>query len=161
MCSMPRQFRPQVGAVEASEPQGPGGYGRIRTADHLKFEIGNDVCKWKRRVLEKTSIAEATKFLRAEEHEDDGAASSAAGGKNVCQREDGSSSGCVIIGAVVDAVAVDGWANAKMVEMRREQDDLAGQVRAWKDRDRIPGFPSRRVFEFREVLLNPWRQGSW
>ena len=67
----------EVGAVEAGKPERSSGDRRVRTADHLELEIGDDAGERDGRMREKGAVAEAAKLLRAEEGEDDGAAAGA------------------------------------------------------------------------------------
>ncbi len=80
-----------------------------------------------------------------------------AGGEKAGEGEDGGGSGGIVVGAVVDGVAVDCGADAEMVEMGGEQDDLVGQRGAAEDGDGVPGLLAWSVFELREVLLEAWR----
>ncbi len=104
--------------------------------------------EWDGRIGRKRGAAEAAEFLGAEEGEDDGAPGARAGGKCVGEGEDGSGAGGIVVGAVVDGIAGGvGRADAKVVEMRGEQDDFGGQRGAAEDGDGVPGFGARRVLE--------------
>ena len=134
------EFGAEVGALEAGEPEGAGGDGGIGAADHLELEIGDDAGERDGRMREEGAVAEAPDLLRAEEGEDDGAARAWAGGEDVGEGEDGGGAGGVVVGAVVDGVSgcVCG-ADAEVVEMGGEQDDLRGLSRCrgeWRWRSR-------------------------
>ncbi len=154
-----REFRPEVGPVEAGEPEGVGRNGGIGTADHLEFEVGNDGRQRDRRVCEEGSIAEAAKFLRTEEREDDGPARTLAASERVRKGQDGGGAGGVVVGAVVDSVAGGvGWADAEMVEMCGEEHDLIGEIRAAEDADGVPRIEAWRIFKSGDALLHTRRQ---
>ena len=79
-----------------------------------------------------------------------------ASGEDVRQREDGGSAGGVVVGAVVVGVAGRvGGADAEVVEMRGQQDDLVGRGAAAQNADGVPGLFARHVLELREALLHP------
>ncbi len=83
-----------------------------------------------RRVGEEGAGAEASDLLRAEEGEDDRAFGTGASGEDVGESQDGGGAGGVVVGTVVDSVAVGGGRGyAEMVEMGGEQDDLILELR--------------------------------
>ena len=154
-----RQFGAEVGAVEAGEPERVGGDGGIGPADHFEFEVGDDGGQRHGRVGEEAGVAEAAKLFRAEEREDDGAARARARGERVGQGEHGGGAGGVVVGAVVDAIAGGvGWADAEVIEVRGQQDDLAGGIAAAEDGDGVPGLGAGGVFKTGKMLLHRWRQ---
>ena len=149
------EFGAERGAVEAGEPESVGGNGGVGAADHLEFEVGDDGGERDGRMREEGGVAEAANLLRAEEGEDDGAARARTGGEGVGEREHGGSAGGVVVGAVVDGVAGGvGGADAEVVEVRGEQDDLV-----WRG-----SVPRRMAMAFqvsvRGVFSN-WERRCW
>jgi len=149
-----RQFGAKVRAVEAGEPEGSCGDCRVGSADHLELEVGDYAGEGDWRVREEGSVAEAAKFFRAEECEDDGASGAWAGGEDVGQGQYGSGAGCVVVGSVVVHVTgCVGGADAEMIEVRGEEDDLFGRGGSAQDGDCVPGLFSWDVLEFCDALL--------
>jgi len=144
-CAVLGQSCAEVGALVASEPEGAVGQERVGSANHLELEVGGDFVERQWGVVEEVSVAEAAEFLRPEEDEEDGAAGSGAVGEGAGELEDGGGAGGIVIGAVEDAVAVDGVADAEVVEMGGEEDDFFGGGRrggvlgAAEEGDGIPG----------------------
>ncbi len=79
MGAMFGEFRAEVGAFEAGEPERSGGDRWVGPADHLELEVGDDAGERDRRVREEGAVAKATNLFRAEECEDDGATRARAG----------------------------------------------------------------------------------
>ncbi len=104
-------------------------------------------------------VAVASDLFGPEEGEDDGAAWARAVGEDVSQREDGGGSGSIVVGAVVEVVAMDGGADAEVVEVRGEEYDLVGGRAAAQDGDGVPCLFAGGVFELRELLLEA--RGEW
>ena len=111
----------EVRALVSGEPEIACRDGRIRTADHFKFKIGDDVVERDRRVLDEVAVAEASDFFRTEEREDDGALWALALAERAGEFYDRGGAGGVIVGSVINRVAVDAGADAEVVEVRREQ----------------------------------------
>src|SRR5579859_7687283 len=106
------QFRAKIAAVEAGEPEFVRLYRGISAADHFKFQVGNNVLEWYRRMLKKVLIALAARLLAAEEDEEHRALWGFFMGKGARQLQYGDAAGSIVVGAVVDAVAVHRLANA-------------------------------------------------
>src|SRR5438270_6249384 len=98
--AMFRQLRAEIAAVEAGEPEFVGLYRGISAADHLKFQVGNNVFERHRRMLEKILVALAAGLLASEEDEQDGPL----GGLFTCQSarqlQHSDAAGSVVVGAV-------------------------------------------------------------
>src|ERR1017187_2877604 len=65
------EFRAEVGAIEAGEPEHTRRDGRIGAADHLEFQGGDAGGERDGRMREEGGVAEAANLLRAEQREDD------------------------------------------------------------------------------------------
>jgi len=103
---------------------------------------------------EEGTVAVASEFLRTEEGKDDGAARPGASGEDVSEGEDRGGAGCVVVGSVVVGVASGvGGADAEVVEVCGEEDDLVGRCGAAEDGDGVPGLFTRNVLEPRDALL--------
>ena len=63
----------------------------------------------------------------------------AGGGESMCEFEDGGGSGGIIVGAVVDPVAIDGAAAAEVVEVRAEEESACGGIGSGKIADGVEG----------------------
>lgn len=153
MSAMLRQFGAKIGAVEACEPESSSRNRGVRPPDHFKLEIGDDAGEGNGRVREEGGIPEAAYLFRAEESEDNRAFRAAASSEKAGEGENCGSPGGVVVGPVVDAVAVDGRTDAEVVEVGGEEDDFVGQCSAAEDGDGVPGLLAWRVLEFREALL--------
>jgi hypothetical protein len=69
------------------------------------------------------------------------------------QSQDGGGSRGVVVGTVVDGVAVDGRPLAQVIEVSGQKDDLIRVGTATQDSDGVPGLFAWYVLELREVLL--------
>lgn len=145
------EFGAKVGAIEAGEPEGAGGDSRVRAADHLEFEVGDNCGEWKGRMGEEGAISKAAYLLRSEEREDYSPARAWAGGEDVGEGEDGGSTGCVVVGSVVDQVGAwlvrVGLSNPEVIEVCGEEDGFGLRCGATEDGDSVPGLNPGRVFE--------------
>ncbi len=126
-----REFWAEIGALEAGKPEGAVGNGGVVATDHFELKVGDNAGERDGRVLKEGAGAEASEFLRAEEGEDDSATGAWAGGQEMGEGEDRGGSGGVVVGAVVDDVAIfsrgavdGGRGDAEVVEMGGEEDDL-------------------------------------
>ncbi len=159
------ELGPESGALVAGEPESSGRDGGVGAADHLEFQVGDDVGEWSGRGGEEGAGAEPTNLFRAEEGEDYGAFGAGAGCEDVGEREDGGRARGVVVGTVVDEVGVGlggvGFGYAEVVEVGGEEDNLALEfgVGAGEDGDGIPGLLVGRVFEAGEALLEPLGEG--
>lgn len=63
VCTMFGEFRAEVGALVAGEPEGSGRDGGIGAADHLKFQVGDDAGEWCRRMREEGACAESANLF--------------------------------------------------------------------------------------------------
>lgn len=144
------EFGAEVGALVAGEPEGAFGDGGIWTADHFKFEIGDDSVERNGRVSEEGARAEAAELFGAEEGEDDGPAGTGTGGEDVGEGENGGGAGGIVVGAVVDEVGVGGGCSgyAEVIEVRGEEDDVVGIGGAAEDGDGVPCLFAWSVLEF-------------
>src|ERR1700730_8459233 len=68
--AMFRQLWAEIAAVETSEPELVGFHGRVRAADHFKFEVGDDLLERHRRMLKEILVALASGLFAAEEHKE-------------------------------------------------------------------------------------------
>src|ERR1043166_902239 len=125
--AMFRQFRAEIAALEAGEPEFVRLYGAISAADHLKFQIGDNVFERHRRMLKKILVALAAGLLAAEEDEQHRALWGLFMGQGARQLQHGNAAGSVVVRAVVDTVTVNRLARANVVQVGREQDDLVFQ----------------------------------
>src|SRR5215467_14586949 len=83
--------------------------------------------------------SEASEFLAAEQGEDDGAVRTRSGAKHAGEFKHGGGARGVVVCAVVDAVAVDGFSFAEVVEMCGEQHGRRGKrAMAAQNADRVP-----------------------
>ncbi len=115
---MAHQLRAQVAAVETGEPETVLGQSRVTAADHFKFKIGNDPVEGHRRMVEEVSISVASDFFRAKEDEEQGARGASGAGKDTRQLNHGGGSGSIVIGPVINPVAVFPGANPEVIQMR-------------------------------------------
>ena len=150
------QLGAEVGALVTGEPESSGGDGWIGAADHLELEVGDDAGErswWRGK---EGAGAEAADLLRAKEGEDDGAFGPRAGGEDVGEGEDGGGAGGVVVGAIVDTVAVDRSSGyAEVVEVGGEEDDLGVElgVGAAEDGDGVPGLGAGDALVAGKALL--------
>ncbi len=80
-------------------------------------------------------------------------------GEDAGQGENGSCAGGIIVGAVVVGVARRvGRANAEVVEVRGQQNDLIRQRTAAQNADRVPCLFAGHILKLRETLLDPLGQ---
>src|SRR5690242_6366313 len=95
--TMFRQFRAEIAAVEAGEPELIRLYGAIGAADHLKFQIGDNVFERHRRMLKKILVALAAGLLAAEEDKQHRALRGLFMGQGARQLQYGDAAGSVVI----------------------------------------------------------------
>src|SRR5215469_5548021 len=110
-------------------------------------------------MLEKGTVSKAADLLRSEEGKDDGFPGLRPGRQKMGESEDSGCSGGVVVGSVVDRVAVDCGPDAEVVEMCRQQHDLFGRLRSAQNRHCVPRFLAWSVFRLWEPLLGPSREG--
>ena len=121
--------RAEVRPLVAGEPQRVRRYRRIRPADHLELEIGDDALEGHRRVVEKVAGAVATRLLAAEPGEDDRSLRAAAAGQRLRQLQHRHRPGCVVVRTVEDVVSrgvVCRRPAPEMVQVSAEQQDFGG-----------------------------------
>ena len=108
----------------------------------------------------KILIALAPGFFTSKEDKEHGAFRRFFVGQSPCQLEHGDTAGSIVIRAVVDVVSIDRLANANVVHMRGEQNDLIFQflVAAVKSADHVACVPLLFAFakkiEFAGDVLN-------
>src|SRR5581483_5282378 len=139
--SMAGEFRTQIGAIPAGEPKRVAGHGRIRAPDHFELQIRGYIFQRHWRMGAKVGRSQATFFLAAEQCKNDGPARPWTGGEHPCEFEDGSCARSIVIGSVVNVVAVDRRAYTKMVEMGGQQNGfvLLDRIAARNLSHHVPG----------------------
>ena len=111
------QFRAEITSVETCEPKLVRFHRRIRTANHLKFQIGNNAFERTRRMFKKKLVALSARLFAAKKSEDHGTFRRLAMGQCGGQLQHGHAAGRIIICAVIYAVTVHWLANAKVVQV--------------------------------------------
>src|SRR5690242_1146881 len=125
---MRREFRSQIGAFPPGEPQLVRLNPRIRTADHFKLQVSDDIDQPNWRFLAKVNGAiAATRLLTAKECEQYSSLRFWPGGELARQLQHSRDAGGIIVSAVIYAVTIHWLADTEMVEMRGEQDCLRFQ----------------------------------
>src|SRR5579864_1445334 len=141
--AMLSQFRAEIAAVEAGEPEFVRFYSGISAADHLKFQVGDDVLEWHGRMLKEILITLSAGFFASKKDKEHSPFRRFFMGQNSRQLENSDAPGSVIVRAVVDVVTIDGLADANMVHVGGEKNDLIFQflVAAFKSADYVAGIP--------------------
>src|SRR5258708_4558643 len=141
--AMFRQFRAEIAAIETSEPEFIGFNSRVWAANHFKFQVGDNVFERHLRMFKEIPVALASGLLAAEEHKENSAFWRLFVRQGPRQLQHGDTSGSVIVGAVVNVISVDRLADAKVVHMCREKNDLVLQflVTARDSAEHVAGIP--------------------
>src|SRR5258708_4513481 len=107
-------------------------------------------------MLQEILVPLSAGFFAAEEGEDHSPFGPRLRGQSARQLQHGDTAGGVIVGPVVDGVALDRLAHAEVVEMGGEQDDFALElgITAFKNADDIAGRPVFGTFTETELAGN-------
>lgn len=141
--AMSGQFGAQIAALIAGKPKLVRFHCRIRPANHFKLKVGNNAFQRHRRMFQKVLIALASRFLTAKENKDHGAFRRFAIGQRTRQLQNGGTTGSVIVGAFIDFTTIARFADAQVVHVSAQQDDLVFQLRiaARQNSNDVPGVP--------------------
>src|SRR5579864_1084668 len=141
--AMLSQFRAEIAAVEAGEPEFVRFYSGISAADHLKFQVGDDVLEWHGRMLKEILITLSAGFFASKKDKEHSAFRRFFMGQNSRQLENSDAPGSVIVRAIVDVVTIDGLADADVVHVGRQKNDLIFQllIAAFEPADHVAGIP--------------------
>src|SRR5438270_10047418 len=110
--AVPCQLWPQVGALVASKPKRMRRYRWIGTPDHLKLQVGHQAFERKIQMIDKVISAKAAQLLAAEQSEHHGALGTWPRSQRARQLQHRSDARSVVIGPVVDGIAVRGLIRA-------------------------------------------------
>src|SRR5215472_14059225 len=133
----------QVCAIEAGEPELAGLDRGIGTPDHFEFQVGDNAFQRDWRMLQEVLVALPARFFAAKENKKDSAPGTRTCRQSLRQLQYGDAAGGIVVGAVVDAVAVYRFTNAEVVHVGGEEDDLVLQfgIATAKDPDHVARVP--------------------
>src|SRR5216684_2728333 len=118
------QFRAEITAVEAGEPELVRLYCRIGTADHFKFQIGNNALERYWRMIEEKLVTLSAGLFTAKKCEHHGALRGLTLGQGRCELQHSHAARRIIVSAVIDAVTIDRLAYAEVVQVSCKKYDF-------------------------------------